>query len=106
MLREGHWVDGVGAYSVYARKTDSVTRYTNWKMSHLNRGGAYTLSLGTLTSGERVDTTLTWLRHVGFDKKTGNYYQSATLEIPPQRIFQQSGGIYHGQPLNRSMRTP
>jgi hypothetical protein len=79
-------VDGLGACDVYARRHDAITRYANWKLASLHEDKTYVLPLGKLKAGEHLDTTLTWLRHVG-RKGAGpdgldgqdQFYQSATL---------------------------
>jgi hypothetical protein len=55
-----------------------------WKDSTMKAGDVYTMDLGNLTPGERVDATITWYRHVavrGHGSVTGesSFYQSASL---------------------------
>ena len=57
-------VDGVGAYNIYARKTDQSTRMTNWTLSGLRENGSFSMKLGNLKAGQHIDTALTWFRHV------------------------------------------
>ena len=57
-------VDGVGAYNIYARKTDKTTLVSNWSLSGLRESGSFSMKLGNLKAGQHVDGALTWFRHV------------------------------------------
>jgi hypothetical protein len=57
-------VDGVGAYDIYARKTDQETTLANWKLGRLKQSASFTMKLGSLKAGAHVDAALTWYRHV------------------------------------------
>lgn len=57
-------VDGVGAYNIYARKTDQTTLMTNWSLSGLRENGSFSMKLGNLKAGQHMDGALTWFRHV------------------------------------------
>lgn len=57
-------VNGVMAYDLYAKHTDTTVRYANWKTSSLKENQTYTLHLGKFTAGQTISTTMTWLLHV------------------------------------------
>jgi hypothetical protein len=58
-------VDGMSAYRIYSRTRDSSTAAANWAFTSLKRLRSFTLNLGHLNAGQRLDTTLAWMRHVG-----------------------------------------
>ena len=70
-------IDGVAAYDIYARKTDTSTIFDNWSLSSLRANGSHAMKLGNLKAGQHIDSTLTWLRHVS--RSSNKYFQSATL---------------------------
>jgi subtilisin family serine protease len=57
-------VNGVMAYDLYAKHTDSTVKYSNWKLSSLKVNNTYTLHLGKFKAGETISATMTWLLHV------------------------------------------
>lgn len=77
-------LDGYASYAQYAKKTSKEVPVVKWKDSTMKEGDSYTMDLGNLTAGERVDATITWYRHVavrGHGSVTGesSFYQSSTL---------------------------
>jgi subtilisin family serine protease len=60
-------VDGVGAYTIYGKKTSKSVPVANWKQGRLGQNGTFQLKLGKLKAGEHLDAALTWLRHVSRD---------------------------------------
>lgn len=58
-------VDAMAAYRLYSRTTDSSNRLTTWIEGRLRRKGSYAIDLGNLQSGQRIDASLAWLRHIG-----------------------------------------
>lgn len=77
-------IDGVEAYDIYARKTDVSTLVANWAISSMKANGSFSMKLGNLKAGQHVDSTLTWLRHVGRSgsgslSASNKFFQSATL---------------------------
>jgi hypothetical protein len=58
-------VDAAAAFRIYSKTTDSTTSKANWASGRIRRDRTFTLDLGDLSAGQRVDTTLTWMRHVG-----------------------------------------
>ncbi len=79
-------VDGVGAYNIYARHTDSTTRLADWKLSSMRQSGDEVIDLGSFNAGQHLDATLDWYRHVertdngprGLDGQD-TFYSAATL---------------------------
>jgi hypothetical protein len=57
-------VDGAAAAALYTRSASRAAPLETWRESSMRQGGSYTLDLGRLHSGQEVDSTLTWLRHV------------------------------------------
>src|SRR5258706_1147079 len=58
-------LDAVAAYRIYSRTRDSGTAVSNWAFTSLKRYRTFGLSLGHLSVGQRVDTSMTWDYHVG-----------------------------------------
>src|SRR5258706_12436115 len=58
-------LDAVAAYRIYSRTRDSGTAVSNWAFTSLKRYRTFGLSLGRLSAGQRVDTSMTWDYHVG-----------------------------------------
>lgn len=58
-------VDGMGAYRIYSKTRDATNAVSNWTFTSLKRLRSYSMNLGHLSAGQRIDTTLTWDRHVG-----------------------------------------
>ena len=58
-------LNAIAAYSIYSKTHDSNTPVTNWSFTSLKRRRTYDLSLGHLTAGQRLDTSMTWDYHVG-----------------------------------------
>jgi subtilisin family serine protease len=58
-------IDAAAAFRIYSKTTDQSTSKANWASGRIRRGNTFTLDLGNLNAGQRVDSTLTWLRHVG-----------------------------------------
>ncbi len=65
-------IDAMTAYGVYARKTDSKTKFANWAFTSLKREQAFTMNLGQISAGQHLDATMTWDRHVGVTDKNRN----------------------------------
>ncbi len=57
-------LDAVTAYGIYAKKATSSQPISKWATTKLAQKKTYSLSLGSLKVGMRVDATLAWLRHV------------------------------------------
>jgi len=79
-------IDAIGAYRLYAKVNAKSTPVTAWHEGKMKANETYDLKLGKLYAGQRLDSTLTWYRHVAYKDKNGNgpdgkdtYYQSATL---------------------------
>jgi hypothetical protein len=58
-------LDAVAAYRIYSKSRDSSTPVANWAFTSLKRFRTYGMSLGRLTAGQRVDTSIAWDYHVG-----------------------------------------
>jgi hypothetical protein len=58
-------VDAMSAYRIYSKTKDASHAAANWAFTSLKRLRSYTLNLGRLSAGQRIDTTLVWNRHVG-----------------------------------------
>ena len=79
-------IDGMGAYRIYSKTRDATNAVSNWTFTSLKRLRSYTMNLGHLSAGQRIDTTLTWDRHVGRTDDgdgapgaTDKYYQIAPI---------------------------
>jgi subtilisin family serine protease len=57
-------VDAVSAYRIYSRTHDSQNAATDWKQGKMRKGNSYTINLGRLGAGQRVDSTIAWYREV------------------------------------------
>lgn len=57
-------LDAMSAFRIYSRTTGSSHQLVDWKESSLKRGRGFTLDLGNLTAGRRVDASLVWSHHV------------------------------------------
>jgi len=58
-------IDGMGAYRIYSKTRDATNAVSNWAFTSLKRLRSFTMNLGHLSAGQRIDTTLTWMRHIG-----------------------------------------
>jgi hypothetical protein len=58
-------VDAMSAYRIYSKTRDASTAAANWAFTSLKRLRSFTMDLGHLSPGQRIDTTLAWMRHVG-----------------------------------------
>lgn len=79
-------LDAVAAYRLYAKVKAKSTPLDTWHEGKMKENEAYDLKLGKLYAGQRLDSTLTWFRHVAYKDKNGNgpdakdtFYQTATL---------------------------
>jgi hypothetical protein len=79
-------VNALDAYRVYAKKKAGTTAMATWKEGTLKGNETYEVKLGKLKAGQRLDATLTWLRHVGYKDVNDNgpdgrddYFHSASL---------------------------
>ena len=79
-------LNAIAAYRLYAKVNAKSTPVTAWHEGKMKANETYDLKLGKLYSGQHLDTTLTWFRHVGYKDKNGNgpdgkdtFYQTATL---------------------------
>lgn len=79
-------LDAVAAYRLYAKVKAKSTPLDTWHEGKMKENQTYDLKLGKLYAGQRLDSTLTWFRHVAYKDKNGNgpdakdtFYQTATL---------------------------
>lgn len=79
-------VDAIGAYRLYAKVNAKSTPLTDWHEGKMKENESYSMKLGKLYAGQRLDATLTWFRHVAYKDKNKNsidgkdtFYQTATL---------------------------
>lgn len=79
-------LDAVAAYRLYAKANARSTPLDTWREGKMKENGSFDLKLGKLYAGQRLDSTLTWFRHVAYKDKNGNgpdakdtFYQTATL---------------------------
>jgi hypothetical protein len=79
-------LDAVAAYRLYAKVGAKSTPLDTWREGKMKENGSFDLKLGKLYAGQRLDSTLTWFRHVAYKDKNGNgpdpkdtFYQTATL---------------------------
>jgi hypothetical protein len=79
-------VDAVSAYRIYSKTRDSQNAMTDWKVGKMRKGNSYTMNLGRLGAGQRVDSTIAWYREVGV-RDNGNgkidvgdkFYEASSL---------------------------
>jgi subtilisin family serine protease len=80
-------VDAVAAYKLYAKKKDAWTPLNTWREGKLKENQTFSLKIGKLIKGQRLDATLTWLRHVSYKdtdddgdmEPEDQFYQTASL---------------------------
>jgi hypothetical protein len=100
-------LNAIAAYSIYSKTHDSNTPVTNWAFTSLKRRRSYDMSLGHLTPGQRLDTSMAWDYHVGrTDDGDGvvdagdKFYQSVPLAdfalsiIKDGRVIATSDSLY------------
>lgn len=79
-------LDAVAAYRLYAKAKAKSTPLNLWREGKMKGNTSFTVRLGKLYAGQRVDATLAWYRHVAYKDVNDNgpdgkdtYYQSASL---------------------------
>lgn len=105
-------LDAVAAYRIYSKTHDSSTPVADWAFTSLKRFRTYGMSLGHLTAGQRVDTSIAWDYHVGrTDNGNGvvdagdKFYQNVPLAdfalslIKDGRVIATSDSLYDNTEL-------
>jgi hypothetical protein len=80
-------VNAVDAYKLYAKKKDAATPLNTWREGKIRANQTVTIDLGKVSKGQRLDATLTWLRHVTFKDVDHDG------EIEPEDQFTQTAAL-------------